>query len=330
MRSSIWASFLLAVLAVIASAPNAFAQQQTAQAPRLTAEEVLTKTVAFISVPYKQAGQDKAVTGTCFFVFVPDERLGKDQGFIYTVTNRHIAAAPEADPGTIRKILLEVNLSHSSDGYAAKRATLPLNNTTHWYFPDDDTVDLAVLPVGPKSSEVDFTPIPLSLFATRETIKSDQISTGDQVLFIGFFFQFPGNKRMEPIIRHGVIAMMPVDRIAMSEGDDPRSKKLEHLYLADVHAFHGNSGSPLFVQIGGYRNGGLRVGGFPYLLMGVVNGYIPEANTLQASGAATFESSNNPNSGISTFVPAQELVDLLESPALQRQRDRAVASMHAR
>ena len=68
----------LAVLALLALIPvrGIFAQTQP-QTPGSTAEEQLTKTVGFITVPYK----DGIIGGTCFFVFVPDERLGKGGGF---------------------------------------------------------------------------------------------------------------------------------------------------------------------------------------------------------------------------------------------------------
>jgi hypothetical protein len=99
--------------------------------------------------------------------------------------------------------------------------------------------------------------------------------------------------------------------------------------LADAHAFLGNSGSPLFVVVGGYRNGGFLATPSPDYLLGVVNGFIPES----ADGnviAATLEVGSKDNlhsSGVLTFVPAQELWDFLYSPALKHQRDEAVASM---
>jgi len=323
----------LAVLALLAVLPvrAVFAQTQGPQTPPSTAEELLTKTVGFISVPYKDGTATHSVSGTCFFVFVPDERLRKGQGFFYIVTNRHVATADGVDPNALLpEVFIRINLASPENGTAIDQGPVPLMGQTHWYFPSDKTIDLAVLPAAPsKPGALDIKTIPTSLFATTDVMKSDQIGVGSSVFFIGFFFQFPGTTRVDPIYRRGVIAMMPADRIEMSDGKNPTSVRLEHLYLADAHAFHGNSGSPLFAPVSGFRNGGLRMmGGFPYLLVGVVNGFIPEPNNIRVSGAATFESSNERNSGILTFVPAQELKDLLDSPDLQKLRDEIVASQH--
>ncbi len=155
-------------------------------------------------------------------------------------------------------------------------------------------------------------------------MKSEQIGVGDSVFFIGFFLQFPGVKRVEPIYRQGTISMLPVDSIQMSDGPGGKIKSLEHLFLADAHAFHGNSGSPLFVNIAGFRNGMMVMARFPYRLIGIVNGFVPERADIQVTGASTFESSNEPNSGILTFVPAKELLDLLNSPELRKFRDASI------
>jgi len=319
---------LLALLTLI-SARAIFAQTSGVQGVHATPQEELTKTVGFITVPYKDQSATRFISGTCFFVAVPDERLGKGGSFVYTVTNRHVATAEGVDPkALLPEVFISVNRTKPENGAALVQGALPLKGSVHWYFPSDETVDLAVLPFIPPPGSFDVMSIPISSFVTTDVMKSKQITVGDSVFFIGFFLQFPGTTRVDPIYRQGVIAMMPADPIEMSDGKDQKSAKPEHLYLADAHAFHGNSGSPLFVQIGGLRNGVLLVGGFPYQLIGVVNGFIPERNDVRVSGAATFESSYEPNSGILTFVPAQELKDLLDSPELQKLRDDVVASRH--
>lgn len=321
----------LAVLLLLALIPlrGIFAQTQP-QTAASTAEEQLTKAVGFITVPYKDGGTIRSVSGTCFLVYVPDERLGKGQGFVYIVTNRHVATAEGVDPkALLPEVLIRVNRTALEKGSAVVQATVPLDATVHWHFPTDETIDLAVLPAAPRPNTFDITVIPVSFFATTDIMKSEQIGIGSSVFFIGFFLQFPGTTRVEPIYRQGVIAMMPADPMEMTDGKDQKFIQREHLYLADAHAFHGNSGSPLFVQASGMRNGSFRMfGGFPYQLVGVVNGFIPERDDIQVSGAATFESSSEPNSGILTFVPAQELKDLLDSPELQKLRDDVVASQH--
>jgi hypothetical protein len=175
-------------------------------------------------------------------------------------------------------------------------------------------VDLAVLPLAPDLKRFDYQPLPLSMFATKDVIATQQIAEGDSVLFAGFFYQYPGQKKIEPIVRQGILAMMPDEELKTTLGKPGR------VYLADVHVFGGNSGSPMVVNVGGYRNGSLVMGGFPYLLLGIVSGYYETAD-FKLETAATLTGEANANSGISIVVPAEQLKALLESPQLQRLRD---------
>ena len=102
-------------------------------------------------------------------------------------------------------------------------------------------------------------------------------------------------------------------------------KKPGHLYLADVHVFGGNSGSPLMVNLGGFRNSGI-ISGFQYKLLGVISGYYHEDSDLKLTVATTLRGKLEQNSGIAMVVPADELKALLDSPALQAARDAEVAS----
>ncbi len=77
----------------------------------------------------------------------------------------------------------------------------------------------------------------------------------------------------------------------------------------------------MVVNVGGYRNGSLVMGGFPYLLLGIVSGYYYETADFKLETAATLMGEANANSGISIVVPAEQLKALLQSPQLQRLRD---------
>ena len=83
------------------------------------------------------------------------------------------------------------------------------------------------------------------MLATEEVVKADGISEGDPVIFTGLFVQMPGLLKLEPIVRQGSIAMMPDEPIGTT------LNKPGSLYLADIHVFGGNSGSPMFVNLGG-------------------------------------------------------------------------------
>jgi hypothetical protein len=290
--------------------------------PTLTAA-LLKKVVAFLTLDCRDGSVAEEVRGTAFFVFYPDNRVGENRGFIYLVTNRHVAQ-PELEGRrlAVRKVSLRLNLRTPVEGRESEEGAIPIGNGIDWSFPGDAAVDLAVLAIAPDAAKYDYEPFPVSLFATTNAVKEQGVAEGDPVLFSGFFYQFPGQRKIEPIVRQGVLAMMPDENLTTTLGGQGR------LYLADVHVFHGNSGAPMFVNVGGVHGGSIRVGGFPFLLLGVVSGYFYETEDLQLQVATTLTGKASANSGISIVVPVDELKKLLDSPALQSQRDAEVAKLH--
>jgi hypothetical protein len=102
------------------------------------------------------------------------------------------------------------------------------------------------------------------------------------------------------------------------------------LYLADAHALNGNSGSPVFVSLGGLINGSfMMMGGFPYRLLGVLSGYMKESGDPEVTATATVSETGTDNTGITTIIPAEQLINLLDSPPLQQLRDLAIAERNA-
>jgi hypothetical protein len=154
------------------------------------------------------------------------------------------------------------------------------------------------------------------VFYPSDFLKQHRIVEGEPLFFAGFFYQFPGSKRMEPIVRQGIIAMMPSDKV-------PFVGMAEKVYLADLHAFGGNSGSPAFINLGGYHAGSMMLGD-DYRLLGVVNGGLTEDENFNLELTATLKGKGAANSGISTIVPADEVQALLDDPRLQKLRDDAV------
>jgi hypothetical protein len=284
---------------------------------------LLKKVVAFLTLDCRDGVDSEQVRGTAFFVFYPDKRIGENGGFVYLVTNRHVAD-PEVNGRrlAIQKISLRLNLRTPIEGRESEEGAIPIGSGVNWSFPTDAAVDLAVVPLVPDQTKYDYEAVPISLFATKDVIKERNIAEGDGVLFSGFFYQFPGQRKIEPIVRQGIIAMMPDEDLTTTLGGEGR------LYLADIHVFHGNSGAPTFVNVGGFRGGNVLVGGFPYLLLGVVSGYFYETEDLQLQVATTLTGKASANSGISIVVPVDELKKLLDSPALQAQRNAEVAKMH--
>jgi hypothetical protein len=146
----------------------------------------------------------------------------------------------------VQQVSLRLNLQAPEGGKESSEGSIPLGETIHWDFPTDEAVDLAVLPIAPDEKRFDVLPMNLSMLATKDKIESANIDVGDSVIFAGYFYQFGGEKKIQPIVRKGVLAMMPDEEIKTT------LQKPGHLYLADVHAFHGNSGSPLLVNAGDF------------------------------------------------------------------------------
>src|SRR5271165_3286070 len=281
---------------------SATGAQDSVTAKALPFTDQLRKTVAFLRVGFLKNGRVWESSGTGFFVFYPDERLGKDRGFTYLVTNRHMATpgAEEGQAYAVQYFYVRLNVEKKQPGAEGPESVeIPFTYPGDpWVRPVDPSVDLAVLLVNLEPLSVDYRSIPVSAIATKEMIEAQQITVGDQVLFAGYFYQFPGEKRIEPIVRQGVLAMIPDEQISTT------LQKPGNVYLADIHAFHGNSGSPLFV-------GGIRVGGSTFSqfrLLGVVSGYYPESETnFSIPAARVLTGEVRDNSGITAVVPGYEL-----------------------
>lgn len=316
-------SVLICILSFVAL--EAFGQnnpQQPAPAQvtteRTSFTKELKKTVGLLTVKYDKEGRSWKDEGTCFFIYYPDERIGKDQGFGYLVTNRHVAVPGIEDghPYSVTSTTLRLNRKGSN---TSDEKLIPLGGSLRWYFPEDAAVDLAILPFAPDQVNYDIKPLPVSMVITRQEIEPDGIAEGDPIVFAGYFYQFPGLQKFQPIVREGTLAMMPDEQL------DTTLHKRGNLYLADVHVAGGNSGSPLLMNLGGFRNGGLNMN-FQYKLLGVISGFYHEDSDFTLTIATTYRGTLQGNSGIATIVPAYFLKDLLNSPALQTARDAFIAS----
>jgi hypothetical protein len=294
--------------------------------PQLPFADRIRRTITFITVIYPTSAGVVRTLGTGFFVKLDDNHLGGDESFVYLVTNRHVVQ-PGINLGTPREpteVRVRLNLKNPQGNTVSADHVISLRGVHHWYFPDDDSVDLAVVPIGPEYDIYDFLVVSSGLFATQEQIKSWSVGIGDQVIFSGFFSSFSGQRRLEPIVRQGILAMIPAEPITTT------LRKQGHLYLADVHAFQGNSGSPAFVSVAGVRHGSVLVGE-EFLLIGIISGYFPESAGSTAPVAPSILTGEvHDNSGIATVVPAGELMKLLMRPDLQALRDEEVARITKR
>lgn len=328
MGKAATAVFLATLLLSIAPAALRAQAQQPVTASATRTEIQILKTIVFITIDVKfpdkdgKPGERGTLSGTGFWVAVPDSRLKPGQAFSYLVTNRHVAMALERDENgncnslQIQKASLIENLKDSVNGNRSHTEPLPQSPKVPWILPKDEAIDLAVLPFG-FTDKVDALHVLLAQFLTSDVLDNRGVVPGDRVLTGGFFSGYTGLHEIQPILREGVLAMLP---------DGPMTTTLcgsGNVYLADVHVIPGNSGSPIFVIPALGLGAQVGLGGVPntFGLLGVVSGYMYEHEDMTLTATTTWKGSINANSGISVVVPAQQLKDLLESPELQRLRD---------
>jgi len=256
--------------------------------------------------------------GTGFIVLFPEERLGNRVSFKYLVTNRHVVqpGIEKGRPCMVVNYSISVNRRGTAADPAPRLQSLPASPAGLWVFPNDDSVDLAATQFGISEDDFDFMGIPIDLFVTQEMIQKNEVVEGDPVLFTGLFIQYSGATRLEPVVRSGAIAMLPTEPI------ETTLRRLGHVYLAEAHAFGGNSGSPMFVDVTKFKNGI----GFDYKFLGVVTGEIQETEDLTLKVTTTYKGTVSANSNVSVIVPAFEVKDLLMQQEFQRLRDAYVAS----
>jgi hypothetical protein len=276
------------------------------------------------------AGSDAVLNGTGFLVGVADSRLPTGGQFPYLVTNRHIAQAIFKDQGeackvhAVKKFSVFFNVKAEGTEDRMKEEELDITGRGGWVFPDDPGIDLALLSLSFRDS-ADVSYIATDVFVSPENRKKFGVGQGDRLLTTGFFQHYAGTHQFQPIVREGSLAMIPDDKMAGV------LCKPAQVYLADVHIIPGNSGSPMFVGLRAFMGGLVTPsdGGSPYLLLGVVSGYMYEDLALDLRPASDFDKVVHANSGIAVVVPAEQIRDLLFSPTLQQQRDEYVRTLPA-
>src|ERR1700730_8210322 len=194
---------------------------QGSPAPQPRFEDTLSKTVVRITA--QAEGVDGVLNGTGFLVEVPETRLPGNIVIVYLVTNRHVAKAMTPDATgryvshRITKMDATVNLKVPANGTKAKAIPLPPDGPYQWYFPVDDSIDLAVIPF-PLKNDFDVVTINLASFLTPDVWQKLRIGPGDKVLTCGYFLHYAGAHQFPPIIREGSLAMIPDDAMPVPVG----------------------------------------------------------------------------------------------------------------
>ncbi len=283
----------------------------------------------FVNGVPQQVTRPSSVAGTGFFIFVKDPRLGPDRGISYLVTNKHLIREPNAagvlgEGPYFKSTLMRVNVKHPApDGtqYAiVVLSVLDDSGSLLWLTDPDESVDLALIPLGMDQNVADFKYIPTNLFATKDLLKREHIDENDEILFAGLFAWSPGAKKNYPIVRHGKLSRLFEEPVPL---DRTHPEKTVEVHLADVMSFGGNSGSPVFLRVGGFRETRM-MGGYAYYLLGVMKGFFPEGMDFTIN-LAELKGVSAQNSGIAAVIPSDKILQILNNPRAKALNELVVA-----
>jgi hypothetical protein len=256
--------------------------------------------------------------GSVFFVYYPDDRLGADRGFGYLVTATHVLK--DSDGQYFKEISVRVNLKESSEETATETIRgIPVSDDRGnlvWFHDADEAVDMAAFPFSLDQEKYDYKTIPIAMFADESIIREFKVSEGDSVYFIGLMAQYYGEKKNYPVVRRGTLALTSEEKI-----DTPTGR--QRAYIAELVSWPGNSGSPVFINLSGIRDGSLALGS-NFRLLGLLSGGFHNRVPGTVLEATQVVLGDGANIGVSFIVPAEKLKAILESASARAHRDAAV------
>lgn len=271
----------------------------------------IKKSVSFVFIPDTKSGM--RAYGTGFFVGVKNEK-NLNVFNVYFVTAKHVLQ--DGNGAFLSEIILRLN---KKDG-GSQLEKINLKDVKIFEHMDKD-VDIAVFNCLPDQNIYDFRYIPDNMIANQDVINKNEITEGDEVFFTGLFTSYLGQKKNQPIIRFGKVALMPEEKIEWKEKNKP-AKSMD-LYLLECQSFGGNSGSPVFFNLSPMRKPGqISIGGPNILLAGVMTGSFLEGYEVQ-SVDATEKLMSVQNAGIAAVTPAYKLHEILFSKEIVELRENA-------
>jgi hypothetical protein len=247
------------------------------------------------------------LAGTCFFMHIPKENT--EFSFGYIITAKHVIEYIK--PRSVdQKVYIRFNLKDS--GVKLMGASID-----RWlYHPQDSTIDVAVLKWSPPKI-VDYRSLDVSMAATDEIIKKEEIGVGEEVFLTGLFVNHHGKERNIPIVRIGNIAAMPEERV--------QTKDLGPIeaYLVEARSIGGLSGSPVFAHLVGVRHMGKasKLAAGKVYLLGLMHGHWDLPVTSTEELAKDMSNIERVNMGIAIVVPVSKILEVLDHPELIKIRE---------
>lgn len=259
--------------------------------------------IVFLYKTEKGARDDSDFQAVGFVVGIPTKTVNPPQTFKYLVTCDHVIRDLNG------KVVLRINTDKSY------RIVKP--SASDWI--RTSKYDLAILPLSLTHSDV-FSAIQEDAFASRENVKKYMIGHGDDVFLIGRIQQPKVYQQTQniPALRFGNIASVPKHEIWS--------------YMVELRSVGGHSGSPVFAFCNGLSWPGTRKAEniFLYQFLGMNVGHIEDyADVVRfeqtSQGLKEVKAGSHyakTNVAISLTIPAYYIGDILNSPALEKKRNR--------
>ncbi|MBU2536042.1 MAG: hypothetical protein ABIK32_06535 [Chloroflexota bacterium] len=275
--------------------------------PNMLVDNQFLKCVSFLLIDRQNPDtlkQERIPIATAFFVSMP---IINDYAQIYAVTARHVIY--ETARGN-----LYLRLKSSNDDYEDV-VVLPDNWICH------PKTDVAVIPIEIPDKH-DCKIIPLEALATEKFITDNEVSTGDDVFFVGLFTAYSGQKHDRPIVRFGNISLMK-EEIPLKLVPGSETKTLVDAYLVESRSWGGQSGSPAFVYFPVDREPGIiKFGGQQFALLGLTHGHYNITQDVKFAGDILGSGKVPINAGIALVIPADKIIETLMEKQLLEERER--------
>jgi len=267
----------------------------------------IKKSVTFIYL--KDSDRTYLPLGTGFFVGIR-AKLRKRMYHQYLVTCKHVLQ--DVDGNFFPIVSIRLNTKDGSSKFI-EIPTKEIPMLTH----KDDSVDIAVLPFSVDEKALDYLMIPDDLITTKETMQKLKIDECDDVLFAGLFESHMGQKRNQPIIRHGKVALISDEKVEFEEVYAEKPSKSVDAYLLECTAFGGNSGSPVFFEFHKDRKPKPKK---KFYLAGVMTAFFSYSSDIPNLKRES-ELYSVQNVGISAVTPSHQLYDILFSKEAKKLRE---------
>ena len=245
------------------------------------------------SVVYISAKGKNLEFATGFFV---SRKIDAKIGSLYLITNKHVIDNKQ-------EIFIRIKNKESNIFEDVKIPLISGKNEHLFYLHSNKNIDIAVIPMNQNilnenTYELSFYDIDENAITSKELFKNE-MTEGSLIYMLGYPFGLKDKYSLKPIVKLGSIARMSEELI-----------NNEHIIVADIHNFPGNSGSPIFIrpEIMSLVNSKTIE---RTALIGIITNYIKFQNKIINENDETTDSYTYENSDLAMFIPIEYIIEVL-------------------